>query len=444
MTWIHNIRLFLLVFPVLGFPQEQSDVQVLPAEVSPSGGQNNGWSGPPSGFTRPWPPTNSYAGPMGYSVPGWRQPQPRMWPSQPSYNTRPWRSFPQPELNFGSAMPAEENMDAVPRKMVRQAPMPWSELQQSSPDLMRAPQTPSCGQSYNPCGNGFNNGNSGFNPGFDNGNSGFNPGFDNGNSGFNPGFDNGNSGFNPGFGNGNSGFNPGCGMTVGGGCSDNSGFNPGAVVATAEPAPIIFDDESSSSGFNPGVETGNSGNGNWGFNPGYGNGGNQGYNPGFNSYTPLPGYGNCFNVCGNKPNRCGDRYGGGMFSGGCRPNRPVCRTRCSIKPTCGGNNWQYGNNGNSFGCGNGGGNMGYNPGYGYNPSINYPSQNGFVGMNTLPAASGGCGMVGGGCSDYSAPAPVVATAEPAPIQFDDNSDEPSEYDVDEPVRAKKSVEDALN
>merc|ERR1712029_650300 len=99
---------------------------------------------------------------------------------------------------------------------------------------------------------------------------------------------------------------------------------------------------------------------------------------------------------------------------GCRPNRPVCRTRCSIKPTCGGNNWQYGNNGNSFGCGNGGGNMGYNPGYGYNPSINYPSQNGFVGMNTLPAASGGCGMVGGGCSDYSAPAPVVATAEPAP------------------------------
>jgi len=53
-------------------------------------------------------------------------------------------------------------------------------------------------------------------------------------------------------------------------------------------------------------------------------------------------------------------------------------------------------------------------------------------------------MVGGGCSDYSAPAPVVATAEPAPIQFDDNSDEPSEYDVDEPVRAKKSVEDALN
>merc|ERR1712107_251125 len=108
--------------------------------------------------------------------------------------------------------------------------------------------------------------------------------------------------------------NPGCGMTVGGGCSDNSGFNPGAVVATAEPAPIIFDDESSSSGFNPGVETGNSGNGNWGFNPGYGNGGNQGYNPGFNSYTPLPGYGNCFNVCGNKPNRCGDRYGGGMFS----------------------------------------------------------------------------------------------------------------------------------
>ena len=76
-------------------------------------------------------------------------------------------------------MPAEENMDAVPRKMVRQAPMPWSELQQSSPDLMRAPQTPSCGQSYKPCGNGFNNGNSGFNPGFDNGNSGFNPGFDN-------------------------------------------------------------------------------------------------------------------------------------------------------------------------------------------------------------------------------------------------------------------------
>ena len=88
--------IFFLKTHFVGFPQEQSDVQVLPAEVSPSGGQNNGWSGPPSGFTRPWPPTNSYAGPMGYSVPGWRQPQPRMWPSQPSYNTRPWRSFPQP------------------------------------------------------------------------------------------------------------------------------------------------------------------------------------------------------------------------------------------------------------------------------------------------------------------------------------------------------------
>jgi len=52
-------------------------------------------------------------------------------------------------------------------------------------------------------------------------------------------------------------------------------------------------------------------------------------------------------------------------------------------------------------------------------------------------------MVGGGCSDYSAPAPVVATAEPAPIQFDDNSDEPSD-DVDEPVRAKKAVDETLN
>ena len=53
-------------------------------------------------------------------------------------------------------------------------------------------------------------------------------------------------------------------------------------------------------------------------------------------------------------------------------------------------------------------------------------------------------MVGGGCSDYSAPAPVVATAEPTPIQFDDISDEPSENDVDEPVRAKKAVDEALN
>ena len=49
------------------------------------------------------------------------------------------------------------------------------------------------------------------------------------------------------------------------------------------------------SGYNPGAEIGN---GNSGFNPGFGNG-NSGYNPG-NSFTPLPGRGSCFNVCGNK------------------------------------------------------------------------------------------------------------------------------------------------
>ena len=58
----------------------------------------------------------------------------------------------------------------------------------------------------------------------------------------------------------------------------------------------------------------------------------------------------------------------GASSPSCRPAaRPVCRTRCNIKPVCGGNQWSYGG-GNSFSCGNG--NSGYNPGYGYNPAIN--------------------------------------------------------------------------
>ena len=95
-------------------------------------------------------------------------------------------------------------------------------------------------------------------------------------------------------------YNPGCGFSRlspcsprynmcgggGGGCSSgynpgtnngNNGYNPGYVPASNLPGGLEFD---------------NSGpNGNSGYNPGYNTG---------NSYTPLPGSGNCYNVCGQK------------------------------------------------------------------------------------------------------------------------------------------------
>ena len=50
--------------------------------------------------------------------------------------------------------------------------------------------------------------------------------------------------------------------------------------------------------------------------------------------------------------------------------RPVCKTRCNVTPVCGGQ-WQTQGQG-SFTCGQA--SSGYNPGYGYNPSINLPAQ----------------------------------------------------------------------
>merc|ERR1719336_3568785 len=128
--------------------------------------------------------------------------------------------------------------------------------------------------------------------------------------------------------NGNSGYNPG--MNNG-----NNGYNPGYVAASTLPAGIEFDNSNGNSGYNPGMNNGNNG-----FNPGYvaasnlpagiefdNSNGNSGYNPG-NSYTPLPGSGNCYNVCGRN-SRCPS----GMYQvpGGCRP---ICRSKCDIKPAC--------------------------------------------------------------------------------------------------------------
>jgi len=280
-----------------------------------------------------------------------------------------------------------------------QSGVPFTELQPSNyaPSSFQPARYPSrCGMPFRSlCNTGYGNGNFGYNPGYGNGNSGLNPGYGNGNSGYNPGYGNGNTGFNPGYGNGNSGYNPGYGNGNSALDSGNSGFNPGT--------------DSGNSGFNPGIEEGNSGEqgGSSGFNPGYGNG---------NSYTALPGRGSCYNVCGNNY-RCGG-YSNGYGYGGCRP---VCRSRCNIKPSCPpSQSWNGGNNGNSFSCGSGSGGWGYNPGYGaYNPSINLPPQNGYMGVNTLPAMSGGCGMTGGGCSDRAVGPPVIASAPKTPIVFDD-------------------------
>merc|ERR1712064_239716 len=193
------------------------------------------------------------------------------------------------------------------------------------------------------------------------------------------------------------------------------------------------------SGYNPGYGSGNSG-----YNPGYGSGssgynpgtgsGNSGYNPGYNSFTPLPGNGNCYNICGSRQ-KCGSygrgyggsygggyggSYGGGYGGGyGCRPSRPVCKTRCDVTPQCNGNQWQS-NGGNSFSCAGSGWGYGYNSGYnsGYSSYPSYSSQPNYSG-------SGGCGMTGGGCSDAGAGAGVVtATAGPAPIIF--ATEEPEE------------------
>jgi len=359
--------------------------------------QGNGYQGPPSNYLKPWMPKNSFSGPVGFSAPSWRQ-QPRSWPAQSSYPASPY------------PMVKSEPTDSF---------MPSS----------------SGAQPYQP----YQPYNSGYNPGY--GNSGFNPGYGNGNSGYNPGSPCGSSPCSPlypTFGNGNSGYNPGNGCGTSSGCSaplypSNSGYNPGTDNTELVPD---NNNDNSGSGYNPGVETGNSGfnpgtsgcgtssmgcssplyPSNSGYNPGNGMG-SSGYNPGYNSFTPLPGR-KCFDVCRNRCSYPGG-YGGGYY-GGCRP---VCRPRCNITPVCVGNQWQQGA-GNSFSCGGSG--WGYNNGYSsYSPSIQLPAQNGYAGVNTLPAASGGCGMSGGGCSDAavsgssSSLPSVSATAGPAPIVYAD-------------------------
>jgi len=319
---------------------------------------------------------------------------------------------------------------------VQTVPMPYNPPQYS-PGCGFSRLSP-CSQRYNPCGAGSSGGCSqGYNPGTNNGNSGYNPGIEvdnsNGNSGYNPGFvqasnlpagiefdnSNSNNGFNPGM---NNVISP-CGGGMSGGCSSgynpgmnngNSGYNPGYVSVNTLPSGIEFDNTNGNSGFNPGyvpasnlpsgIEFDNN-NGNSGFNPGFvpasnlpggmefdNANGNSGFNPGYttgNSYTPLPGSGNCYNVCGQKSS-CGVQ--GGSQSGsyqqmgpGCRP---MCRSKCNIQPACVGGSWyNQGQNGqNSFVCGqSGGGGFGYNPG-----QFSRPGQGGFVGgpvagANTLPA-----------------------------------------------------------
>merc|ERR1719471_293107 len=276
--------------------------------------------------------------------------QPRMsaqWSVSAGYNTKPYQAQTEQTKSGIVVVGSEQQLPPV------QSGVPFSELQQPSyaPSTSFQPaRYPSgCGMPFRSlCSTGYGTGNSGYNPGYGNGNSGYNPGYGNGNSGYNPGYGsswgNGNSGYNPGYGNGNSwngngnsGYNPGFGG------DENSGYNPGDESSNAG------QEEEDNSGFNPGNQDGNSG-----FNPGYGNG---------NMFTPLPGRGSCYNVCGTR-NMCGS-YGNGNsgYNPGngngygyspCRP-RPVCRPVCNVQPVCPGNQWNYANNGNSYSCGQGSG-----------------------------------------------------------------------------------------
>merc|ERR1719410_569488 len=349
-------------------------------------GMTRPWLGN-QGMSRPWnqpwrPQPRQWSGPMGHVVPSF---------SGPSQNNGLWQA-PPPPIVQQPPFETSGNLEVVPGSSsgalppIQTVPMPSMQVPPSSQ------YNPGCGFSrvnpcrprYNMCGGGGGGGcSSGFNPGMNNGNNGYNPGFvpaanlpagiefdnSNGNSGYNPGMNNDNSGYNPGFGNGNNGFNPGYvpasnlpagivfdnsngnagfnpGMNNG-----NNGYNPGSYVPAANlPAGIEFDNSNGNSGYNPGgyvpasnlpadIEFDNSGSGN----------GNSGYNPGCgtsNSYTPLPGRGNCYNVCGRK-SQC--QVGPGQ---GYRP--PVCRSKCNIQPVCMGGNWNSAG-GNSFVCGQNGG-----------------------------------------------------------------------------------------
>merc|ERR1719266_1594999 len=354
--------LFLLVLPILG-ARAESEVE----EVEDSGPALEG----PSPNTKPYQPYSPYNAPynsrpwlgnQGMTRPAWNQqpwgPQPRQWRG-PMGHVVP--SFRGPRPNNGL-------WQAPPPPVVQQPPFETSNnlevVPGSSPGCGFSRLSP-CSPRYNMCGGGGAGGcASGFNPGMNNGNNGYNPGsyvpasnlpanieFDNGNgnSGYNPGMNNDNSGYNPGYGNGNNGYNPGS-----------------YVPASNLPAGIVFDNSNGNSGYNPGMNNGNNG-----YNPGSGyvpaanlpadiefdnsgsGNGNSGYNPGCssgNSYTPLPGRGSCYNVCGRK-SQCQTGP-----SQGYRP--PVCRSKCNIQPVCVGGNWNSGG-GNSFVCGQNGGGGGF-------------------------------------------------------------------------------------
>merc|ERR1719273_2126508 len=307
--------LFLLVLPILG-ARAESEVE----EVEDSGPALEG----PSPNTKPYQPYSPYNAPynsrpwlgnQGMTRPAWNQqpwrPQPRQWRG-PMGHVVPSFSGPRPNNGLWQAPPppvvqqppfeTSNNLEVVPGSSpgalppVQTVPMPSMQFPPStgySPGCGFSRLSP-CSPRYNMCGGGGVGGcASGFNPGMNNGNNGYNPGsyVPASNLPANIEFDNG---------NGNSGYNPG-----------------GYVPAANLPADIEFDNSGS-------------GNGNSGFNPGCSSG---------NSYTPLPGRGSCYNVCGRK-SQC--QAGP---SQGYRP--PVCRSKCNIQPVCVGGNWNSGG-GNSL------------------------------------------------------------------------------------------------
>merc|ERR550539_1173285 len=366
--------IFLLVLLVLLGARAESEVEVevedrSPPLDSPAPPNNQPWNAPVNtgqahwmnpntrpwntrpwpGQARPWgPQPRQWSGPMGHVVPSF---------SGPRQNNGPWQAPPpivqQPPFETSGNLEVLPGSGPAVLPPVQTVPMPGMQFPASSgynPGCGFSRLSP-CAPRYNMCGGGGGGGcSTGYNPGMNNGNNGYNPGSYVPASNLPAGIEFDNS-------NGNSGYNPGGG-----------GFVPAANL----PADIEFDNSGS-------------GNGNSGYNPGCGS-------TSGNSYTPLPGRGSCYNVCGRK-NQC--QAG---LSQGYRP--PVCRSKCNIQPVCVGGNWNSGG-GNSFVCGqNGGaGGSGYNPGY---------NQGG---------NGGRCGMRGGTCGDGGAASPeVVVPARPGEVE----------------------------
>merc|ERR1712064_144034 len=334
MTLSWSLRLFtrtaLLVVSVAGAPTEDTE------DAKPDTG-SQGYQGPPSQYTKPF---NSFSVPPRTMVPSWPQAPSQGWqrpsyPSYPSYNTKPFLpQVPKMPRNYMPSQPVSgvEPISSDSTDPVSNQPVLQPAIQPAS--TLPYPYQASPSYSSSPCGPSMSSGcGSGYNPGYGSVSSGYNPGYGSGSSGYNPGYGSGSSGYTPGYGTGNSGYNPGYG--------------------------------SGSSGYNPGTGSGNSG-----------------HNPGYNSFTPLPGNGNCYNICGSRQ-KCGS-YGGSYGGGyGCRPSRPVCKTRCDVTPQCNGNQWQS-NGGNSFSCAGSGWGYGYNSGYNsgyssypsYSPQPNYSGSGG--------------------------------------------------------------------